>query len=132
MCQRCRRGVSCECGAGSATRGSTTRETYVLSHWAIHPAGSLGSVGSVGPESGETGGIGGVGTAMLPLWRWDAGSGEGCSGEATRRVGEGNVCRGEDRGEKEVVNASQRSGYMAGVRTAMGEWTLLAVVVGIG
>lgn len=47
-------------------------------------------------------------------------------------MGEGNACRGEDRGEREVVNASQTSGYMAGVRTAMGEWTLLAVVVGIG
>jgi hypothetical protein len=70
------RGMWCKGGAASATHGATTRETYVLSHWAIHPAGSLGSVGSVGPESGETGGIGGVGMAMLPLWRWDAGSRE--------------------------------------------------------
>ena len=65
-------------GAASAALRAIARETYVLSHWAIHPAGSLGSVGSVGPESGETGGIGGVGTAMLPLWRWDAGLSEGC------------------------------------------------------
>jgi hypothetical protein len=38
--------------------------TYLLSHCAIQPAGSLGRLGSVGPESGETGGWGGVGAAM--------------------------------------------------------------------
>jgi hypothetical protein len=32
----------------------------------------------------------------------------------------------------EVVKALQMSGYMVGVRTAMGEWPWLAVVVGIG
>lgn len=41
------------------------KETHVLSHCAIQPAGSDGSTGSVGPESGETGGWGGVGAAMV-------------------------------------------------------------------
>jgi hypothetical protein len=58
-----------EGGAARASSVMLQRETYELSHCAIHPAGSLGSVGSVGPESGETGGMGGVGTAMSLLLR---------------------------------------------------------------
>lgn len=75
-------------GAASAVPCANPRETYVLSHWAIHPAGSLGRLGSVGPESGETGGIGGVGTAILARWRWDAGLRVRDQGEARGRAEE--------------------------------------------
>lgn len=75
-------------------------KTYVLSHCAIQPAGSLGSVGSVGPESGETGGIGGVGTAMAARPRRDAGWSEGMQCEGQRAWREPGDAGGGERGKE--------------------------------